>query len=161
MALIAARDLARRCDLVRIRQRKPGVGVIKSRIRPHHRVMTLAAQRRREPRGDVVRHISAKRGRAVPGRLVAAVTIRVRRREVVVVVDVAVRAGVHSTRRRHLVRTRQRPPGRAVIESRRQKRDGIVTVRAVRRRERCPCCRMHGVVGSLPAATVVGVQMAL
>src|SRR2546429_5316941 len=44
MALIAARDLSRRRDLVRIRQRKARVGVIKSRIGPHIRVMALAAQ---------------------------------------------------------------------------------------------------------------------
>ena len=157
MALVAARDLARRCDLVRIRQRKARVGVIKSRIRPHIRVMALAAQGRREPRRDVVRHISAKGGRAVPRRLVAAVAIRVRRGEIIVVVDVAVRAGTHLPRRRHLVRAQQRPAGNRVIESRGQKRDCIVTVRAVRGCEHCPCCRMHGVVGSLPAAAIVGI----
>jgi len=105
----------------------------------------------------VVWHISAKGGRAVPRRLVAAVAIRVRRREIIVVVDVAVRAGTHLARRRHLVRTCQRPAGNRVIESRRQKRDCIVTARAVRGCERCPGCRMHGAVRSLPAAAIVGI----
>jgi len=91
----------------------------------------------------------------------AAVAIRVRRGEGVIVVDVAVGAGIDLARRRQLVRTNERPARRRVVEGSRQKRDGIVTVRAVGRRERCPRRRMHGVGGSLPAPTVVGIQMTL
>lgn len=57
-----------------------------------------------------------------------AVAIRVRRSERIVVVDVAVRAGVHFTRRGQLVRAQQRPASRGVVEGRRQKRYRVVTV---------------------------------
>ena len=123
--------------------------------------MTLRAERRRETRGNVIRNTSAEGRRAVPGRLVAAVAIRVRRCEVVVVIDVAVGAGVDLAGRRHLVRAKQRPARRRVVEGRRQKGDGIVTARAVRRGERGSRRRMHRVGRSLPAATVVGIQMTL
>ena len=154
MALIAARDLSRRRDLVCIRQRKARVGVIKSRIGPHIRVMALAAQGGRESRGNVVRHTSAKGGRTVPGRLVATVAIRVRGREIIVVVDVAVRAGVRFACRRHLVRTRQRPAGRAVIEDGSGPRDRVVARRAVGCRKRCSGSRVRRVIGLLPGRQV-------
>ena len=154
MALIAARDLSRRRDLVRIRQRKARVGVIKSRIGPHIRVMALAAQGGRESRGNVVRHTSAKGGRTVPGRLVATVAIRVRGREIIVVVDVAVRAGVRFACRRHLVRTRQRPAARAVIEDGSGPRGRVVARRAVGCRKRCSASRVRRVIGLLPGRQV-------
>jgi len=64
----------------------------------------------------VVRHGPAKRRRAVPGRLVAAIAIRVCGRERVVVAYVAIRAGYNFARRRQLVRARQRPAGHGVIK---------------------------------------------
>ena len=90
-----------------------------------------------------------------------AVAIRIGCCEVVIVIHVAVRAGVHFPCRSHLVRTHQRPAGRGVVEGRRQKRDRVVTVRAVRRREWRSRCRMHWIVCPLPAASVVRIQMAL
>jgi len=95
VALVAARHLSGRRNLVRIRQRKAGIGMVERRIRPHNRVMALGTQRRREARRNVVRHGAAKRRRAIPRRLVTTVAIRVRRRERIVVTDVAVRASVH------------------------------------------------------------------
>jgi len=103
VALVAARHLPGRRNLVRVRQREPGVCVIERGIRPQNRVMTLAAQRSREARGNVVRYRPAKCWRAVPGRLMAAVAIRVRRRKGVVVAHVAIGAGIDLARRRHLM----------------------------------------------------------
>ena len=94
VALIAARHLSGRRDLVRVRQRKTGVGVVERRIRPHDSVVTLRAERRRKARGNVVRYNSAKRWRAVPRRLVASKAIGVGHRERIVVAHVAVRAGI-------------------------------------------------------------------
>jgi len=135
VALVAARYLSGWRHLVRTRQREAGGGVIERRIRPHNRVMTLGTQRRREARRNVIRHGAAKSRRAIPGRLVAAVAIRVRRRERVIVADVAVRAEIHLACWRHLMRTHQRPAGSAVIENRRSPGDGVVARRAVRRRK--------------------------
>ena len=69
------------------------------------------------PRGDVIRHRTAQRLRAVPLRQVAAGTNRVRRGQRIVVIDVAVRAGLHASARSwHDVPASQRPTGCAVIE---------------------------------------------
>ena len=59
------------------------------------------------------------------------------------------------------MRTRQRPTCRGVIEGRRQKRHCVVTVRAIGHRERRARRRVRGVRGSLPAATIVCIQVAL
>lgn len=64
-----------------------------------------------EPGCDVVRHIAAKRGSALPGRLVAAHAIRRIQREIVI--DVAGRTG--SRRRRHVC-TGQCEARHAVVE---------------------------------------------
>ena len=55
--------------------------------------MACGANRRWETGRDVVRYHSTERRRALPSRLVAAVAVRVRYREGVVVPYVAVRAG--------------------------------------------------------------------
>ena len=123
--------------------------------------MALRTERGREACGNVIRHVSTIRRRAVPRRLVAPVAIRVRRGERIVVVDVAVRAGVHLARRSQLVRPKQRPARRGVVEGRRQKRNRVVTIRAVRRRKGCSRCRVHRVGGALPASPVVCIQVAL
>jgi len=72
--------------------------------------------RGREARRDVIRYSSTHRRRALPSSLVAAVAIRVRHREGVVVAHVAVGAGHDFTGRRHLVRARQRPARGAVVK---------------------------------------------
>ena len=59
------------------------------------------------------------------------------------------------------MRPQQRPPRRGVVEGRRQERHCVVTVRAIRRRERGPRRRVHRIVGPLPAASVVRIQVAL
>ncbi len=60
-------------------------------------------------------HSTHRRG-ALPSGDVAAVAIRVRRREGVVVAHVAVGAGHDFTHRRHLVRARQRPARGGVVK---------------------------------------------
>ncbi len=65
----------------------------------------------------------------------APIAIRVRRREGVVVAHVAVGAGHHFTRRRHLVRTRQSPPRRVVVEGCGGPGDGAMACHAVRCRK--------------------------
>lgn len=116
MALIAARNLSHRSNLVRIRQRETSIRMIERRIRPRNRVVTLRTERRWETRGNVIRHVPAKRRRAVPRRLVASKAICVRRSEGVIVIDMAVGAGIHLARRGQLVRTKQRPACRRVVE---------------------------------------------
>jgi len=109
----------------------------------------------------VIRYIPAEGRRALPRRLVAPEAIRIRRRKGVIVIDVAVGAGIDLARRRHLMRAQQRPARNRVVEGRGQKGHGTVTVRAVCRCERRAGRRMRGIIGSLPAAAVVGIQMAL
>jgi len=84
----------------------------------------------------VIRYHSTERRGALPSDLVAAVAIRVRCREGVVVAHVAVGAGHDFTGRRHLVRTRQRETGGAVVEGCRGPGDRVVARRAVRCRIR-------------------------
>ncbi len=99
--------------------------------------MARRALRGREARRDVIRYRSTQRRRTLPSRLMAAVAVRVRHRKGVVVPHVAVRASHHLPRRRHLVRARQGPACRAVIEGRRGPGDRAMACRAVRRRKRC------------------------
>lgn len=154
VTLIATGDFACRRNLVRIGQRESRVRMVESRIRPQNGVVALATQRRREARGDVIGHASAKRRRAVPRGLMATVAIRIRGSERVVVIDVAVRAGVHLARRRHLVRTHERPAGRSVIERDVCPQRRGVTRRAIGCRERRARRRVRGVVGLLPGGQV-------
>ena len=135
--------------------------MIEGGIRPHNRVMALRAQRSREARRNVIRHRPAKGRRAVPGGLVAAVAIRIRGCKRVVVIEVAVRAKIHFPRGRHLVRTEKWPARSTVVKRGGQERDRVMTVRAIRRGKGCACRRVHGIVRSLPAAAVVGIQMTL
>jgi len=137
MALVASRNLAGRRNLVRIRQWETGIGVVERRIRPRRRIVAGCTDRSRKARGDVVRHGPAKRRRAVPGCLVAAITIRVRGRERVVVAYVAIRAGYHFARRRQLVRTRQSPAGHGVIKHDVRPQCRVVAGAAIGRRKRC------------------------
>src|SRR5215472_14929200 len=74
--------------------------------------------------------------------------------QIVIVVDVAVGAGVHLARGRHLVRIRQRKTGRAVIEGGRGTGDRVVAGRAVGCRKRCSGSRVRRVIGVLPGGQV-------
>jgi len=131
-----ARHRRARRQHMRTLQREARRAMVKFSIHPRHRVVAARAHGCREICRDVVWHVSAKRLCAGPRRLMAAVTIRVRARERVVVVDMAVRTEVHLAGWRQLMRTRQRPACRAVIEDRRCPGDGVVARRAVRRGKR-------------------------
>ena len=117
---------------VRTLQRPARSAVIELASRPHHRVVAGRALSGREARRDVIRYRSTERLRAQPGSLVAAVAIRLRRCEGVVVAHVAVGAGHDFSGRRHLVRTRQCPACGAVIEDGGIPGDGVMARRAVR-----------------------------
>ena len=73
--------------------------VVKLSIAPKDRVVAAQTHGRGEVRRNVIRHAPAKRRRALPRRLMAPVAIRIRRREYVIIADVAVRASVHLPRR--------------------------------------------------------------
>ncbi len=117
--------------------------------------MARRALRGREARRDVIRYDSTERRRGLPSDLVAAVAIRVRRREGVVVAHVAVGAGHDFTGRRHLMRTRQRETGGAMVKGCGGPGDGVVASRAVRCRIRRSGRRVHRIIRLLP-----GCQMA-
>ena len=102
----------------------------------------------------MIRNVPAERCGALPGRHVAAVAIRVRCRESIVVPHVAIGAGHDLSRRCHLVRTRQRPARRAVVEGRRIPTDRVVAGRTVRRRERRAGLWVHRVICCLPRRQV-------
>src|ERR1700692_2613957 len=95
--------------------------------------MALRTERGREPCRNVVRNSAAKGRRAVPSRLVAPVAIRVRRGEGIVVADVGIGAGYHFAGRRQLVRARQRPTSRGVIEDCRSPSNSVVAGGAISR----------------------------
>ena len=104
----------------------------------------------REARRDVIRYCSTERRGALPSRLVAAVAVRVRYRKGVVAAYVAVRAGRHFPRRRHLMRARQGPARGAVVEGRRGPGDRAMACRAVGRRKWRSGCRVRRIIGLLP-----------
>lgn len=78
---------------MRALQREARRRMVKLSVRPKYGVVASRTHGRREARGNVVRHTSTDCRRAVPRRLVATVAIRVRRRQVVVIPYMAVRAG--------------------------------------------------------------------
>ena len=117
--------------------------------------MALAAERRGKASGDVVRHASAKRWRAVPRRLVAAVAVGVCRSKRIVVVDMAVGALVDLAGWSELMRARQRPARGSVVEGDIGPQRRRVAGRAVGNSKGRAGGRMHGVV-----RTVVGRQVA-
>ena len=116
--------------------------------------MACRANRRWKTCRDVIRYRPTQRRRALPSSLVAAVAVRVRRRERVVVPHVAVGAGHHFPCRRHLVRARQCPTGRAVIEGCRVPGNGVMARRAVRGRKRRSGRRVRRIIGLLPGRQV-------
>ena len=113
---------------------------------PRRGVVAGGTKRSRESRGDVVGYDAAKRLRAIPLIHVAAVAIRVRAGQRVVVVDMA------GSARRCQVRARQREAGRAVIKVCRAPAGGGVAGRAVSQRERRARCGVHRCGGLLPGS---------
>jgi len=93
--------------------------------------VALRAQRGREASGDVVWDTAAERRSAVPSGLVTTVTIRVGRYETVVVIFVAVRAGVHFACGGQLVRAEERPASRGVVKDDIRPEGRIVTGGAI------------------------------
>lgn len=113
MALGAGGHFSSGRQLVRVGQRKTRGVVIELAVCPNRDGVACRASRSGggKIRGDVVRHISAHRLRAVPGRLVA--THAIGGRQTVIVADMA--GGTRRGRRRH-VRANQRKAGDAVVE---------------------------------------------
>jgi len=67
-----------------------------------------------------------------------------RNRQIVIIIDVAERAG-------HIgVSSGEQEPGRAVVEYGRRPTDCVVACRALGGRKSCPSRRVHGIVGLLP-----------
>lgn len=142
--------LSGRHKLVRVRQREACGCVIKHRSRPRSRVVARGTHRSRESCSDVIRHTSAERWGALPGRLMATVTIRVCRCERIVVADVAIGTHYDLACGLQLVRTGKRPAGRAVIKCGGVPSNRVVAGRAVSRREGRTGRWVHRVVGLLP-----------
>ena len=108
--------------LMRVCQRKACGTVIELSVRPCGDRVTVGASRRSawKARRHVIGDVAANGLRAVPRRLVA--THAVRRRQVIVVVNVALGAG------RSRVRAHKSEARCAVIESRSRPRNGVVAV---------------------------------
>jgi hypothetical protein len=84
----------------------------------------------------------------------ATVAICVRGRERIVVVDVAVGAGIDFSGRRQLVRAKQRPTRGRVVKHNISPQRRVVARRAICRGKRSPCRRVHWVIGLLPGRQV-------
>ena len=97
---------------------------------------------------------ATERLRAQPSGLVAAVAVRVRYRESIVVAHVAIGASRDFTGGSILVRTRQRPARGAVIEGGGGPGDGAVAGRAVCRCEGCSGRWVRGIIGRPPVRQV-------
>jgi hypothetical protein len=149
VAIRAGHDFARGRQLVRARQCPAGCGVVKHYVRPQGGVVacgTIGGGKRRARRR--VRRIVG----LLPGRQVASGIPAVRRADlqIVIIVEVAVRAGSHLACRRQLVRVRQRKTSGRVIKIGRQPGNRIVTSRARRNRKHCRRRRMFRVRRLLP-----------
>jgi len=111
--------------------------------------MAGRAQRSRKIRGNVVRHRPAQSLGAGPGCLVTAIAIGVRRREIVIVVDVAQSAGGGC------VGASQGKTGGSVIEgSDIGPRNRVVARGAVGRCKLCACRWVWRIIGGLPGGKV-------
>lgn len=149
MALCARGDLTSRCQLVRVSKWESRAGVIKGRVGPVACVVALRALRSGESGVDVIGHVAAERLRFVPVRGVAAVAIRVRGGERVVIVGMAACArcrGMH---------TSEGPAGRCVIEgSHVGPGNGVVACGTLAHGE-CRTGRgMRGIIRLLPGSEV-------
>ena len=140
---------ASRCQM-RARQREAGVRVVECRSGPSGCVVARRTLRCWEACRNVVRNRASQGLCAGPRRLVASVAIRVRRRERIVVVHMAVRAGHYFARRRQLMRTGQRPSRGAVIKRRCRPGDRVVACRAIRRGKWCPRACVCRIIRRLP-----------
>lgn len=143
-------DLARRRHLVRARQSPTRRGVIEGYVGPQRRVMAGGAIGRGKGRSRRrVRRVI----RLLPCcQMASGVSAIIRlNRQIVIVVDVAVRAGVDLASRRHLVRVGQRKARRRVVKVRRQPRNCIVASRAGRHWKHRSSSRMLGIRRLLPS----------
>ena len=136
---------------MRTLERKARRAVIKPSVGPKNRVVARRTHGGREPCGNVVWHTSPDRRRALPRRLMAPIAVRVCGSEGVVVTDMAIGAGHDFACRRQLVRTRQRPAGRGMIENCRGPRNGVVAGRAIGHSKWRSGTRVHRIVGLLPS----------
>ena len=138
---------------MRIREGEARRRVVKSRRRPRYRIVASRAccDREYRARRRVLRVCCLLPGGQVAPGISAVARLN---RQIVVVVDVAVGAGVHLASRCHLVRIRQWETRRAVIESRSRPRDRIVASRAVRDRKYVGRCRMFWIGCLLPRREV-------
>jgi len=143
-------------QLMRVDQREAGGAVIKSRAGPVHGAVARGALRGRKTRRKVVRDVSAKRRSGIPGRLVAAVAVRIRHGESVVVIDVAIRTllDLGLCRWRHLMRARQRPARGAVVEGCRGPRNCAVAGGAIGSSKRGTRSGVRRVIRALPCCQV-------
>jgi len=131
-------------------ERESRRAVVELSIGPQKRVVARRAHGSRKPRGNVVRHSAAKCRSAIPGSLMAPIAIRVGSGKSVVVPHVTIGAGHDFARRRQLMRARQCPAGRGMIEDRRGPRNGVVASRAIGRRKGRSGTGVHWIVGLLP-----------
>jgi hypothetical protein len=153
---VVAADVARSAGRSHVGagQRPTCGAVIKLAVGPVQSVVAGRALGRGKSRSDVIRHIAAEGWRALPRSDVATVAIRVRRGEGVVVPDVAIGASHDLASRCQLMRTRQRPPGHAVVKNRGGPRDRAVAGRTVRCRKGRSRGWMNGIICSLPSGQV-------
>ena len=122
--------------------------MIESGVGPSGGVVTLGAERSREAGGDVIGDVSPESLRAGPGRLVAAVAIRICGSEIVIVVHVALSAG------RGGMSACQGEAGDRVIEGVVGPGDGVVAGGTIHSREGSSGGGMRGIVGGLPGGKV-------
>jgi len=116
--------------------------------------VALRADRGGEASSDVVWDTAAERRSAVPSSLVTTETIRVGRSETVVVIQMAVRAGVHFACGGQLVRAEERPASRGVVEDDIRPEGRVMTRGAIGGGEGSARCGVHGIVGLLPGREV-------
>jgi len=124
-------DRGARRQHVRPLQGESRGAVVKLAVCPQNGVVAGGTQRSREARADVIGHVSAKGGCAVPGRLMAAIAIGVGRGEIVVVICVTVRALIYLSCRSQLVRARQGPAGGRVVKHYVGPQRGVVALRTI------------------------------
>ena len=149
-----SRDRGARRQHVRPLQSESRGAVVKLAVCPQNGVVAGGTQRSRETRADVIGHVSAKGGCAIPGRLMAAIAIGVGRGEIVVVICVTVRALIYLSCRSQLVRARQGPARRRVVEHYVGPQRGVVAVRAIGRCKGRARRGVRRVIGLLPGCQV-------